>query len=329
MLNYPLMCLSCILLLASLVSSRASPHPVQPPCIDRSSRLSHSALQLIAEQQTVGRVEAESQIYIQSIEGFNPCFPGYVNTVMVPNVSMAFNGLSPTLFNSTSQLASPRYVHSWTGFGIRMNSMLVPLIMNDSFSSYFHCFPDPQSKILFPTFHQCISLNPLSLPTPVFLNPSASSPLPPSGLWLKWDIIIHRPLSSTDGGGWIYIFHEGCFVYKVGRSNNVVRRAREWKRACRAHPQTWLAAFWTPFAHRTECLVHIALEATCDSGPRIRCACTSTVHHLKFTTYQVDLAGQKIHVEKFIFKGRRDAAEQIIMPIIVSIIATVYQPQNE
>ncbi|KAH7873873.1 uncharacterized protein C8R40DRAFT_1070709 [Lentinula edodes] len=303
--NYPVMCLSCILLLASLVSSRASPHPVQPPCIDRSSRLSHSALQLIAEQHTVGRVEAESQIYIPSIEGFNPCFPGYVNTVMVPNVSMAFHGLSPTLFNSTSQLASPRYVHSWTGFGIRMNSMLVPLIMNDSFLSYFHCFPDPQSKILFPTFHH---------------------PLPPSGLWLKWDIIIHQPLSSADGGGWIYVFREGCFVYKVGRSNNVARRAREWKRACRAHPQTWLAAFWTPFAHRTERLVHIALEATCDSHPRIRCACTSTVHHLKFTTYQVDLAGQKIHVEKFIFKGRRDAAEQIIMPIIVSIIATVYQP---
>lgn len=37
------------------------------------------------------------------------------------------------------------------------------------------------------------------------------------------------------------------------------------------------------------------------------------------------LAGQKTHIEKFVFKGQRDVVEQIIMSTIVFVIATVHQ----
>ncbi|KAJ4474126.1 hypothetical protein C8J55DRAFT_490793 [Lentinula edodes] len=169
-------------------------------------------------------------------------------------------------------------------FGIRVNSMLAPL--ND----------------------YCHHLLKTSLSTTTLSsNPSSPSSPPQSHLWLNWNVIIRRPLSSADGSGWIYVFREGRFVYKVGRTNNVARRAREWKYTCRAYPQIWLAAFRTPYAHRTERLVHVALEAICDSRPRIRCAC------------------QKTHIEKFVFKGQRDVVEQIIMSTIVFVIATVHQ----
>ncbi|KAJ3875871.1 hypothetical protein F5051DRAFT_333049 [Lentinula edodes] len=133
-----------------------------------------------------------------------------------------------------------------------------------------------------------------------------------------------RPLSSADGRGWIYVFREGRFIYKVGRTNNVARRAREWKYTCPVYPQIWLAAFWTPYAHRTERLVHIALEAICDSRPRIRCACMSPAYHLPSLALSKYFVGQKTHIEKFVFKGQRDVVEQVIMSTIVFVIATVY-----
>ncbi|KAJ3810321.1 hypothetical protein EV368DRAFT_61418 [Lentinula lateritia] len=182
-------------------------------------------------------------------------------------------------------MASLRHVHFWIGFGIRVNSVLAPL--ND----YCHHLPKAS-------------------PSANTLSSNPSSPTSPLQSYL-WDIIICRPLSSADGHGWIYVFREGRFVYKVGRTNNVERRAREWKYTCHAYPQIWLAAFWTPYAHRTERLVHIALEAICDSRPRIRCAC------------------QKTHIEKFVFKGQRDVVEQIIMLTIVFVIATVYGQYGE
>ncbi|KAJ4493255.1 hypothetical protein C8R41DRAFT_919730 [Lentinula lateritia] len=259
-----LMCLSCVLLLAYLISSRAStPQPT-------------------GGQQTIGRTVTESHDYA---EGFNICFPGYFNSIMAP----------------------PKYAHSWISFGIRVNSMLAPL--NDSFLSYSYCIPDSQSNPLLSLLHQyCHHLLKTSLSTTTLSsNPSSPSSPPQSHLWLNWDVIICRPLSSADGSGWIYVFREGRFIYKVGRTNNVARRAREWKYTCRAYPQIWLAAFRTPYAHRTERLVHVALEAICDSRPRIRCAC------------------QKTHIEKFVFKGQRDVVEQIIMSTIVFVIATVHQ----
>ncbi|KAJ4497065.1 hypothetical protein C8R41DRAFT_865915 [Lentinula lateritia] len=212
-------------------------------------------MEVVGEQQTFGRIEAESHVYA---EGFNICCTGYVNGIM----------------------ASHRHVHSWIGFGIRVNSVLAPL--ND------YCHHLLKASVNATT----LSSNP-------------SSPTSPLQSYL-WDMIMCRPLSSADGRGWIYVFREGRFIYKVGRTNNVACRAREWKYTCPVYPQIWLAAFWTPYAHRTERLVHIALEAICDSRPQIRCAC------------------QKTHIEKFMFKGQRDVVEQIIMSTIVFVIATVY-----
>ncbi|KAJ3804040.1 hypothetical protein F5876DRAFT_70957 [Lentinula aff. lateritia] len=137
------------------------------------------------------------------------------------------------------------------------------------------------------------------------LSSNPSSPTSPLQSYL-WDMIMCRPLSSADGRSWIYVFREGRFIYKVGQTNNVARHAREWKYTCPVYLQIWLAAFWMPYAHRTERLVHIALEAICDSRSRIHCAC------------------QKTHIEKFVFKGQRDVVEQIIMSTIVFMIATVY-----
>ncbi|KAJ3803572.1 hypothetical protein F5876DRAFT_54307 [Lentinula aff. lateritia] len=88
-------------------------------------------------------------------------------------------------------------------------------------------------------------------------------------------MVSHQPFSFADGPGWIYIFLEGNVTYKVGRTNNVSRRIREWKRSCHTSPKTWLAAIWTPYAHRTERLVHLALEAICNSRPRVLCSCLS------------------------------------------------------
>ncbi|KAJ3924683.1 MAG: hypothetical protein NXY57DRAFT_1083074 [Lentinula lateritia] len=82
-----------------------------------------------------------------------------------------------------------------------------------------------------------------------------------------WDMVSDQPFSFADGPGWIYIFLEGNITYKVGHTNNVSCRIREWKRSCHTSPKTWLAAIWTPYAHRTECLVHLALEAVCNSHP--------------------------------------------------------------
>ncbi|KAJ3924851.1 MAG: hypothetical protein NXY57DRAFT_865626, partial [Lentinula lateritia] len=59
-----------------------------------------------------------------------------------------------------------------------------------------------------------------------------------------------QPVSFADGPGWIYIFLEGNVTYKVGRTTNVLRRIREWKRSCPASPKTWLSAIWTPYAHQ-------------------------------------------------------------------------------
>lgn len=122
-----------------------------------------------------------------------------------------------------------------------------------SFLSYSYCIPDSQNNPLLSLLHQyCHHLLKTSLSTTTLSsNPSSPSSPPQSHLWLNWDVIICRPLSSADGSGWIYVFREGRFVYKVGRTNNVARRAREWKYTCRAYPQIWLAAFRTPYAHRT------------------------------------------------------------------------------
>lgn len=100
---------------------------------------------------------------------------------------------------------------------------------------------------------------------------------------------MESPISAADRPGWIYIFCEGNGVFKVGRTENLERRMREWDRDCPGTAKIWLGAFWSSLAHITgtflflntrfilsivaEKLVHLQLELQCDIRPRYRCSC--------------------------------------------------------
>lgn len=57
-----------------------------------------------------------------------------------------------------------------------------------------------------------------------------------------------RLLTKADGEGFIYVFYEGHGIFKVGRTNDLHRRMREWCAICPNAARIWLEAFWTPNA---------------------------------------------------------------------------------
>ncbi|KAJ3765109.1 hypothetical protein FB446DRAFT_622537, partial [Lentinula raphanica] len=64
---------------------------------------------------------------------------------------------------------------------------------------------------------------------------------------------LNKPISSGDQAGYIYVFFEvGPLggVFKIGRTDCLGRRAREWETKCPGKRRYWLGAFWTPFTHR-------------------------------------------------------------------------------
>ncbi|KAJ3825933.1 hypothetical protein EV361DRAFT_50815 [Lentinula raphanica] len=129
-------------------------------------------------------------------------------------------------------------------------------------------------------------------------------------LMILWRRFSNQEISNADRAGWIYVFHEAGSsggIFKVGRTNNLERRIHEWKADCPGQLRTWLGAFWTPFAHRTEYLIHLALEAQCTCRPRFICDCGTT------------------HLEKFTFIGDdpRTVFEELITPVIVEVVALV------
>ncbi|KAJ3791566.1 hypothetical protein GGU11DRAFT_751519 [Lentinula aff. detonsa] len=101
--------------------------------------------------------------------------------------------------------------------------------------------------------HLCIlaivshfSVSVVLAPPKLDLAESAPSYTLPCSFFIPTHVFTQRPLSSMSssrdvGGG----------VYKVGQTNNLARRIREWDRKCQYMPKVWLWAFWTPFAHRT------------------------------------------------------------------------------
>ncbi|KAJ3751469.1 hypothetical protein DFH05DRAFT_1570344 [Lentinula detonsa] len=121
-----------------------------------------------------------------------------------------------------------------------------------------------------------------------------------------WRRSIDNPISVADRPGWIYIFYEGGGVYKVGRTEDLARRMREWDRDCPGTSKVWIGAFWTPLAHLTEKLVHLEFEAQCAFRPRYTCSCG------------------RVHLEKFIFWGSPEIVfYRKIAPIAMSVIQLV------
>ncbi|KAJ3793751.1 hypothetical protein GGU11DRAFT_375451 [Lentinula aff. detonsa] len=81
-------------------------------------------------------------------------------------------------------------------------------------------------------------------------------------------------------------------------------KKREWRQNCPGVPKLWLGAFYTCIPHKTESLVHLALEALCYSRPRYWCCCGT------------------VHTEKFIFKGdMRSVYEELLIPVINTVIS--------
>ncbi|KAF5351278.1 hypothetical protein D9757_014546 [Collybiopsis confluens] len=97
-----------------------------------------------------------------------------------------------------------------------------------------------------------------------------------------WNRTAAKAVSRVDRPGWIYVFRERD-LWKVGRTNNRSRRVREWRRVCPVRERQWVPqSVWTPFANRTEFLIHLAIERVCVSRPRFRCHECGKVHREKF-----------------------------------------------
>ncbi|KAJ3766235.1 hypothetical protein FB446DRAFT_708795 [Lentinula raphanica] len=140
-------------------------------------------------------------------------------------------------------------------------------------------------------------------------NAQIDAKRPPHQLLGLWIQCLNREISNSDRGGWIYVFYEDDSLgglFKVGRTNDLARRISEWTVTCPGKWRTWLGAFWTPFATRTESLVHLQLEYECTSRPRSICSC-----------------GVR-HMEKFAFSGNPQTVyEDSITSVIVEVITLV------
>ncbi|KAF9065880.1 hypothetical protein BDP27DRAFT_1366049 [Rhodocollybia butyracea] len=69
----------------------------------------------------------------------------------------------------------------------------------------------------------------------------------PYSKWCKaWRKSVYNLATKPDRAGWIYIFYEGYGIYKLGRTNDLLRRMREWDYSCSNPDRLWLEAFPTP-----------------------------------------------------------------------------------
>ncbi|KAF5357522.1 hypothetical protein D9757_013062 [Collybiopsis confluens] len=122
-----------------------------------------------------------------------------------------------------------------------------------------------------------------------------------------WEIAARKKLSSADAPGLIYVFRDEE-LWKAGRTNNIKRRIREWERDCPAFDREWIGWRWTPYANRTEYLVHLALERICVGRPRFQCNCG------------------RVHVEKFDFGGASTSGELIlsVIEMVIDFVLSKY-----
>jgi hypothetical protein len=95
-----------------------------------------------------------------------------------------------------------------------------------------------------------------------------------------------RGASASDGPGYIYVFDDSG-VIKIGSTNNMRRREREWNRSCHHPGRVWIESFHTSnrrFAGEylfqlnrctltgfSESIIHLRLESVCVDRPRLHC----------------------------------------------------------
>ncbi|KAH7876261.1 uncharacterized protein C8R40DRAFT_124014 [Lentinula edodes] len=84
-----------------------------------------------------------------------------------------------------------------------------------------------------------------------------------------------RRVSNADGGGWIYAFIDLGNVWKMGMTNNFMRRRREWDRQCPSAHRIWMPPIKVQYRRRAETLGHLLLEMECTDRPGAFCpSCT-------------------------------------------------------
>lgn len=143
---------------------------------------------------------------------------------------------------------------------------------------------------------------------------------------------ICKPLSLADRAGEVYIDElTGTTSFKIGRTSNLSRRRREWKRQYPSYPRRWLAHYKTRHSHRLgelpsfallrlltsgliERLIHICVIDMCRNRPRNKCRdCELRLH---FVEYILISAGGRRHMEVFEFWKPVDFFD-VILPIVL------------
>ncbi|KAJ3717344.1 hypothetical protein C8R42DRAFT_644601 [Lentinula raphanica] len=95
-----------------------------------------------------------------------------------------------------------------------------------------------------------------------------------------------RSTSGADGPGYLYAFNDRGGLWKIGMSNNFVRRKAEWDRWCPSSTRRWMPPIAVARRRRAETLAHLLLEMRCSDRPRIRC-----------------FRCQRTHIEIFLFSA--------------------------
>ncbi|KAJ3816716.1 hypothetical protein F5880DRAFT_1512410 [Lentinula raphanica] len=80
-----------------------------------------------------------------------------------------------------------------------------------------------------------------------------------------------RPTSFADGPGYLYAFCDNGHKWKIGMTQNFVRRKRQWDRQCPCAGRKWMVPIAVTRRRRAEALAHLLLESQCHDRPRICC----------------------------------------------------------
>ncbi|KAJ3921647.1 hypothetical protein F5877DRAFT_64725 [Lentinula edodes] len=79
-----------------------------------------------------------------------------------------------------------------------------------------------------------------------------------------------RPISASDGFGWIYAYVDWGSEWKIGMTNDFVRRRKDWDQQCPCLNRMWLPPI--PVANRRRAEIHLRwssyarLEKDCGAG---------------------------------------------------------------
>ncbi|KAJ8095914.1 hypothetical protein PM082_015135 [Marasmius tenuissimus] len=129
----------------------------------------------------------------------------------------------------------------------------------------------------------------------------------------KIQFYLYKSLSPQDVAAYIYVFcieNKNAFVdgvvFKVGRTNDVERRKKEWAAQCLSQQHKWYDPVLVRYSHRTERLVHLELAKICLRKPNEICTDCGRRHCETFELQERD---------------GEDAFEGLISPIIKEMAA--------